>query len=1003
MDDNLANPTEINIEDFIKIYPPIPNQANNSLFSNKFVKIFTMRKLIRKCSTTVIKKSSRKSKSVLEFNSFNTINNPNDENYNIENNIDKDLINKQLIKDIRNNDSQNYDYNLLAKAIELQNKTKKRTMDIKNALNQFFSKSDLISKLSEFFKKYGPNISDEGQKTKIFDDNILRRKNSKEILIENRIQEIIQKLVDNTKIEKYEKNEYIIKMNEIGKNCYFLISGRLSILKPAFYKNINISYENYFKYIISLISNKEVEIARQIIELNKEFINVVSLKDMLEIIKIYCITKVRNNIKKLDENKTFNLNKIEKALAQFNLTLSDYNLNKNEILYNINKIIEENSLNMNIKGNKRIFDYFLKITSPTKEDLFTIKAYNFLFKNPNSIQNENDNFNPMNRTNFATLAKYEIFMQLDPGAFFGETALENESYRRNASVRAEESCFIASLDGELYNAIFLEENKRLKIKDVHFICSNFFFRDISPVIFNKYYYPMLKLISKEKNDIIYLQDSKISSIFLLKEGSIKNEISASILELNQIIKTLIESLIRNKKNFKIDNNILNNIREKYLLNKKIFNSKNQNHIMNKELRKKYKYDISSSEEYETMGILEFFMNINCIHSCYANSQEVRLFEINRDYLEKILNSERDIYNSYYILVYSKIISTIKRLYSLEQNFINQIEDKINTNFYSEKSNKDDNLYNDINFNFNSDIKSLSQNYENFGFCEKSILFKRKKFYSPIKFSNLKKNYFIKGDIKQKENLFNKENKKSIYIQNNFKLNIKPIIIKENINMSNTNDYKSIIPTEDPLKRVKNMKKSLSIGNIVSSKEKQKDKNKVITDTFRNKDSYINIGKSTLSLKSLKHQILMKKEEKIGNLSILKNSMNSILNSLDNNIDNKMDNFNKNIFLKKMIKLKDKKTKYNIDIYLQENKIQNADSLPAISSKRKIPEKNIKSLKKIKSTFYDINNSIKNFFEEENNKNENILSKYIKKYYNNKKKSGYIGLVRVENCRYIKKK
>ena len=639
----------------------------------------------------------------------------------------------------------------------------------------------------------------------------------------------------------------------------------------------------------------------------------------------------------------------------------------------MNKIMEDTNINANIKANKRINDYFLKITNPSKEDLFIIKTYNFLFKNQN--QSDNNNNLPY-RTNVVTLGKYEIFMILEPGAFFGEMALENESYRRNATIRVEENCFIASLSNELYNAIFLEENKKLKIKDVNFICNNFFFKEISPVIFNKYYYPMLKLINKEKNDCIYLQDTKISSIFLLKEGSIKYEICASIFEINQLIKKLIESLIKNRKNFKIENKLLNNLRKEYLLNKKMFNVRNQNYIMSEELRKKYKYEISSCEEYETMGILEFFIKMNCIHSCYANSPQVKLLEINRDSLEKILNLEKDIVTSYYTLVYSKIISTIKRLGSIEKNFINQIEDKINSNFYSEK-----NLNNSDNNEFKKDIQSLPPNYDNYGFCEKSILIDRKKFYSPIKFSKIKKNYFIKEEnMKSKDNLLNFMNPD----------NRKYIIKNLNLNKPNIFDTNKLI------------KKSLSFGNDFSIKVKNKD----LSD--RNKDTFINIGKSSLSLKTLKHQILLNNGAKMENLSNLKNSINSIRDSYEANIDNKMDfNFNQNILLKRLnknyIKLKDKKQKYNINIYLQENKIQNEESFPVITSGRKIPQKNKPNMNKIKSCFYDINNSLPEFFGEDNNKNENALSKYIKQYFNDKKHSGYIGLVNIENNRYIKKK
>ena len=61
------------------------------------------------------------------------------------------------------------------------------------------------------------------------------------------------------------------------------------------------------------------------------------------------------------------------------------------------------------------------------------------------------------------------------------------------------------------------------------------------------------------------------------------------------------------------------------------------------------------------------------------------------------------------------------------------------------------------------------------------------------------------------------------------------------------------------------------------------------------------------------------------------------------------------------------------------------------------------MNKIKSCFYNINDSLPDFFGEENKKNENVLSKYIKKYQSDKKHSGYIGLVNIENNRYIKKK
>ena len=663
------NSSEINIEDFIRVYPPLPNKNTISLASNKFSNFFSYEKAYRRNSILNDKRSSKftNNYSIDDINPNNNYHlNSIKEKTNINHKKDIDLSKKYYYSNDRLFlDSEKSEYYLLYKGIEYQNMNRKKTNDIKKGLGLFFRQSNLILKIYDFFNKYGLNKDNVSKTNKNKKESCIMQ-DMKDSIIENKIKLIIQKLVENSYIEKYLKNELVVKMNDIGSNWYFLISGRLSILKPILYDNIKVTYESYFKYFLSLIQKKEFFLAKQIIDLNKNFINVYSIDNLLEIIKVYCLFKVRNMIRKIDEKKIFTINQIEIILKEFNMSLSDIKLDKKDIILYLEKLNEEYELNSEFKINKAISQYLLKITAPTKEDILIYKTYNFLFKEQNEANN---------MTNFVTLGKYEIFLYLEPGAFFGESALEN-NYRRNASIRTEEKCFIISLNRELYNEIFLEINKRLKLEDVEFICSNYFFSNISPVIFNKYYYSMLILVNKKKNDIIYTQDAKISSIYLLKEGSIKYEIYVSILDINEIIKVLIKNLIKNKKILKIEYDVLNDIKRKYILNKKLFNTRNQNQTLNVELRKKYKYEISSCEKYEVMGIIEFFMHMNCINSCYVSSPEVKLFEINRHSLDKILYNERDILDSYYTLVYSKVISVIKRLNSIETYFINQIKYKI---------------------------------------------------------------------------------------------------------------------------------------------------------------------------------------------------------------------------------------------------------------------------------------------------------------------------------------
>ena len=141
-----------------------------------------------------------------------------------------------------------------------------------------------------------------------------------------------------------------------------------------------------------------------------------------------------------------------------------------------------------------------------------------------------------------------------------------------------------------------------------------------------------------------------------------------------------------------------------------------------------------------------------------------------------------------------------------------------------------------------------------------------------------------------------------------------------------------------------------------------------------KDTLINIGKSSLYLRKLKNKILLNKIiddnkfEIMGNLVLMKNKSGK-----------KSSGFNgeqfKNIFLKKLkkkiIRTNQKKAKYNIEKYLLDNNGKNDDFFPIIPNVNKKLTLN----KNNKFTFFDINDSVKDF-EEEEDKKESVLSKFV---------------------------
>ena len=218
---------------------------------------------------------------------------------------------------------------LINKGIEEQKRNIKRTQDVKKALGLFFEKSELIQKI---LKNYGINKSQNSGNKAIRESN------------RNKVRNLVSNLSENVIIEKYEKGKFVIIKDDIGTDCYFLISGRLSILKPVEYKNIKISYENYFKYLLNLLEKNEKKIFDTVVNVNYHFIKVYNEENFMEIIKYYVQKRISfySNItgdlsdKKTEEDLT--LDKIESFINEYKLKFEDFELSKENILSDIQKL-----------------------------------------------------------------------------------------------------------------------------------------------------------------------------------------------------------------------------------------------------------------------------------------------------------------------------------------------------------------------------------------------------------------------------------------------------------------------------------------------------------------------------------------------------------------------------------------------------------------------------------------------------------------------------------------
>ena len=997
------------IDEFLQIYPKVslkiePNENDNLVkhfnISNKFKKkkgsiildMNQIRKLMKLQNKSKISSLNFENRAVLSVRKINKSNDTNKVLYKIlqeEEDVEKyvDRLNEDLF--------------LINKGIEEQKRNIKRTKDVKRALESFLEKSELIQNLS---KNYGINNNINS-----LEDSIINEK------IKDRIKILISNLADNVLFEKYEKGKFIIKKNDIGKNCYFLLSGRLSILKPVEYKGIKISYENYMKYLLNLLDKKEKIIFDKVTKLNWLFIKIYNEENLKEIIKYYIQKRISVysnvsydlSIKDIKEDLT--LKKVESFLFEYKLKFEDFGISKENLFSDLKKIINENLNDFQFLINNYLKGIF-KINKGTQ---MILNSYDFLFEN---YKNRKDNL--------VTLYKYETFLLLSPGAFFGEMSLNIDNSKRNVCIRTETDSIVASLSTEKYFNLLMDEDKKIIMRQINFICNNFFFNKISQKIFSKYYFSMFKLINKSKNDIIYEQGSDSDSIFFIRDGTIKYEINASIIEIHNLIYFLISRLKRSE-TFKLNSQLFDELKSIYLKNHYSINLRNASIILIEKIDKVQNFELNTSESFEVLGLPEFFFELPCITTCSVVSKNARIFGLSRYNLNNIASYEKQIKEDLNKLIFEKIVTIIRRLFNIENNFITMINSRINSNFYKIYDTK---FYNNIKFERNNNLLEKNKAYSTDNkeeeknkkyINEKEYLIMKNfskmeyendniiKNSSPIKFNKKIINQKLMSEIKnlnsshsyQKLNL-KTTNKDNVPISKNSMTQSSKNAVNNN-NLSNEEkikNFKLLIKEksfEEKGKKIdpKEIKNIIIKRNISNEKNNNSNNSNFYSNIINLKDSInnssnqtlINIGKSYISLPKLRKLIISTGKARHKNLSIVQNKFNNVSQISD---------------LKEDISLNEDENQFNEN----NNKIDRS-FLPKIirqNSCHSLPI-NIRIKRKInKIVERRGNHSEMNTYQYKED-DKNILAKYIKRFYQKQKVKGYSAILNPKFNTIIKKK
>lgn len=832
-------------------------------------------------------------------------------------NKNKDLVDNEMKKTTN-----------IEKIISLQYYKRKREDYLKEIILKFLEKSNIIK-----------NLSDEIKIEEISNENM---EENKKFLSENtkmmKISRILNSLSELIFFQKFYKSDFILKQNDLNENVYILISGSLSLLKPIELIIDEMSYDEFIKYILYLLKDKEKYLLEKILKNNPKIFYLEKYEELNKIIKCYIKIKIYNYIKK--HLNTITYFKIEKKFENYLQNFQDYNIVPKEL---------KDVLFERVKDEKKWKEYVNKYFKPNIETYIYFNNYNYLIANKHIKKK-------------VILYKYEIFKVLKPGDFFG--LIKNEENELNNvtnnhieySIRCEKDSVVGYVSFKHYYNLINEENKKFKTKELNTLLKNFFFKGFSLVLFEKYYFNYFKEVIFNKDKIIFSQGDKFKDIYLLRQGKIKLEFYGSIIDIHNNIRYIIEK-IWEKNIWNLKEEDILNLKNTYLNEPDILLLKYKDEIFKEEMNKNQKFNLFILNTYDTIGLECMFLESPYLTNCKIISQNGIFFKIKPNIVEKIVKNENEIKLQYNTLIYNKLISYIERLNSFKKNFIKIVKFKIKKDLINIRNNK-----------INTIDKSI---HEDFTYKLDNYLKNNK---SELKLKNkIINNNSIKKYI---ESYNNKNTNNNKFKRNNFLSNRTNSNYTNIFNIFNFSDRQSTIDKNSKIKnlKIKNFKKIFSYQTIDNNNE-----NKYQNSKLKNK--HINISQDTI-IQNKKGFIRINK--KIKNLSRnLKN--NSISINSNTNID-KNNNYSNNSYIS-IINLSSNRE------YSDENLSNNKKNI----FQNNLVRKNKKLNRPVSQD--NIYKNITKTLDENSEKNYNKTIEKIKNFYETKKFLGYSSIINLDNNKY----
>ena len=289
---------------------------------------------------------------------------------------------------------------------------------------------------------------------------------------------LLKIMSNNLECEEYLKNTFIMRVGEIGKNFYVILSGNVSVLVPKVL-NVLMNKKQYISHLKMLFKYNEINLLERTFYNNSSVYNDIRLEEIKEE-KKKKRKKKKNIVKEEDKN-----------------ILSEGEQNE------MNKFIIPEMIDKNKSNNKK---------EEEKEE-FSLEKY-ISEINAEDLYEEKD-------SNEVKIVGYYKVTNLYYGASFGEYALINDDQQRTATIFVNENSVFGTLSSNAYKESLKTIQEEIKKKNVEFVFSSQLFNQISIFLFSQNYWNYFihqKIVSGE---YLFKQGEERNKIYFLQEGEFK--------------------------------------------------------------------------------------------------------------------------------------------------------------------------------------------------------------------------------------------------------------------------------------------------------------------------------------------------------------------------------------------------------------------------------------------------------------------------------------------------